>query len=214
MPKTTAPTLVCFALPEEARPFQRLCRGREDLRVVVTGMGRRNTERSVSAALAEVAPARVLTCGFAGGLDPLLPLNTVVGACDDIATAARLGSHGARLVRFHCAERMAVTVAEKSALRRETAADAVEMESRWIHELCRVRRILCATVRVISDTASETMPLDFNKLTTAGMKMDFVKLAFALLAAPNKIPALLRLQRQTQCAAGVLAEFLQRFTAD
>ena len=68
----------------------------------------------------------------------------------------------------------------------------------------------CATVRVISDTADETMPLDFNTLTTSDMKMDYAKLVLALLRVPGKLPALLRLQRQTQAAARVLALFLQR----
>jgi adenosylhomocysteine nucleosidase len=214
MMKPACPVLVCFALPQEARPFRRECNGREEIRVILTGIGRRNTERAVNAALAEMNPSRVLTCGFAGGLDPALTLNTIVCESSDAALAGRLSALGATPVRFHCADRMAVTPEEKLTLRQQTGAGAVEMESHWIHELCRGRQLTCATVRVISDTATETMPLDFNKVTTSEMKLSLSRLAVALLAAPNKVPALLRLQRQTQAAADTLATFLHRVTAD
>ena len=173
-------------------------------------MGRRNTESALAATLTSLKPATVLTCGFAGGLSPALRLNTIVSETSDAWLAQRLLALDATPVRFHCSERMAVTPEEKAALHRQTGADAVEMESRWIHEICRQRGWPCATVRVISDTAQETMPLDFNQLTTPDLRMDFRKLALALLKAPNKIPALLRLQRQTQTAAETLALFLQR----
>ena len=33
----SAPVLVCFAVPQEAKPFQRLVRNRDDVRVLITG---------------------------------------------------------------------------------------------------------------------------------------------------------------------------------
>jgi hypothetical protein len=181
--------------------------------VVVTGMGRRNAERALDRALAEAEPECVLTSGFAGGLDAALKFNTIVCETSDERLGERLRGLGATLIRFHCAERIAVTLEEKSALRQRTAAGAVEMESGWIHQVCRARRLSCATVRVISDTAADALPLDFNKLTTSELKLHPGKLALALLAAPHKVPALVRLRRQTQLAAETLAAFLHRFTA-
>lgn len=201
---------MCFALPEEAKGFQR--RNLSAVRVVVTGMGRANTERALAAALMETNPGLVLTCGFAGGLDPALALNTVLFETKDTALAERLSGAGLRAARFHCASRMAVTAAEKASLRRETGADAVEMESAHVHRLCLERGLPCATVRVISDTADEDMPLDFNRLTTPEMKMHFGRLALAIGKSPTKITALLRLQRQTAAAAGALADALARLT--
>lgn len=210
MTDDAGPVLVCFALREEARPFRQGLKDFPNVRIVVTGIGRANTERAVAAALMEVRPSFVLTCGFAGGLDPALELNTVLFETTEATLAARLQGEGLRPARFHCASRMAVTVAEKSSLRRETGADAVEMESTCVHELCRMHDVTCATVRVISDTASEDMPLDFNALTTYGMKIHFGKLAFAIVKSPGKIRGLLRLQRQTASAATVLAAALTR----
>ena len=200
--------LVCFALPEEAKPLRKLCRDLPDVRVLVTGMGRMNTERAVAAALREEKPALVLTCGFAGGLDPALKLNTVLFETTDAALAARLRDAGLRPAKFHCATRMAVTAAEKAALRRETGADAVEMESEVIHTLCRARGIPCATVRVISDAASEDLPLDFNQLSKPDLSLDYGKLLWAIAKSPGKIPALLRLQKNSSRAAQRLAEVL------
>lgn len=206
-----AQTLVLFALPEEAKPFQKRARELPSLRVLVTGMGGRNTERALAAEWMRRKPELVVTCGFAGALDPALALNTVLFETADAALLARLDGAGLHPAKFHCAQRMAVTAAEKAALRRETGAAAVEMESAAVHQFCRARGVPCATVRVISDTATEDMPLDFNALTTPEMKIDFVKLALAMARSPTKISGLLRLQRQTAAAAAELAGALGRF---
>ena len=157
------PILVCFAVKEEAAPFRRkLPAGVETL---VTGMGAAAAERAVQAKLAERPWSLVLTCGFAGGLNPALRPETVVFEADpDFPLRQALLDTGAVAARFHCAARVAVTAAEKTALRAATGADAVEMESAIIRRLSRERGLPSATVRVISDAAYEELPLDFNAL--------------------------------------------------
>ncbi len=196
-------TLVCFAVSQEARAFQKLVRGRADVRVLITGMGARNAERATREALSELHPARVFTCGFAGALNPELSIGDVVCLCE--APVA-----GAKPVAFHCATRVAVTVAEKSTLRSQTGADVVEMESAIIARVCREAGVECVTLRAISDTAHEDLPLDFNALMTADEKLNPLKLALAVLKAPQKIPALIRLGRNSALAAQRLAEVLER----
>ncbi len=107
-------------------------------------------------------------------------------------------------------DRIATTVAEKEKLRHETGADVVEMESRAIHEVCRERGIPCATVRVISDTANEDLPLDFNALARPDKNLDFGKLALAIAKSPGKIGALMELQKKTSFAAKQLAAVLDK----
>jgi len=202
-------TLVCFAVEEEARAFRRLAGERGDLRVILVGIGRRNAERAIRAALAEERPVLVLTCGFAGGLRPDLEMGTVVFAADpETGLEAALLAAGAKSVRFHCAERVAATAAGKQALREATGADAVEMESGRICAVCREQKIPCATVRVILDTAQEDLPLDFNQWMTPEQKMSYSKLTLALMKSPGKVGMLFQLRRQSKAAAEKLGQVL------
>ena len=114
------------------------------------------------------------------------------------------------LAVFFCADRIATTVAEKQTLRTQTGADVVEMESAAIHAVCREYGISCATVRVISDTAGEDLPLDFNALAKPDKNLDPRKLFFAIARSPGKIGALMELQKKTSFAARQLAAVLVR----
>ncbi|HKI68014.1 MAG TPA: hypothetical protein VKA67_00375 [Verrucomicrobiae bacterium] len=248
--------LVCFALKEEAVPFRKIAAGKSGISVLLTGIGRKNAEKSVRDFLASnsggasvlasrtreptgsqkpfviglAPPDLVLTCGFAGGLNPELQSGDVVfeiPSCSSRGNEAqkqigdqsepphvgcykKLIATGAKPAKFFCADRIATTAVEKKKLRDETGADAVEMESEAIHAICREREIPCATVRVISDTADEDLPLDFNKLAKPDLNLDYGKLLAAVARSPGKIPALLRLQKQTRAAAENLSAVLAK----
>ncbi len=211
-------TLICFALKEEAAPFQKIVAGKSGISILIVGIGRENAEKSVRSFLAGEAgmlapPSLVLTCGFAGGLNPDLKLGEVAFETVDEILRAKLLAAGAKPAMIHCADRIATTVAEKQALRAETGAEAVEMESAAIQAVCAGRGIPCATVRVISDTADEDLPLDFNALSKADKSLDFGKLAWAIAKSPRKICALMTLQKKTSFAAGRLAEVLVKITS-
>jgi adenosylhomocysteine nucleosidase len=219
--------LICFALKEEAALFRKIAADKPGVAIIVTGVGRKNAEKSLREFLATHSPELVLTCGFTGGLNPDLKLGDVIfeltdrrgelhepltekGIGDSQSSSLRekLLAAGAKPAKLFCADRIATTVAEKKKLRAETGADAVEMESEAIHAICRERGIPCATVRVISDTANEDLPLDFNQLSKPDMNLDYGKLAWAIARAPGKIGALLKLQKQTRFAAEQLADIL------
>jgi adenosylhomocysteine nucleosidase len=202
-------TLVCFAVKEEAAYFNRFARRRADLKVLITGMGQRNAREAVQRALAEAPPRLVLSCGFAGGLKPELDSGLVLFSTEgEAALESRMRTAGAQPARFHCADRVVGTVGEKQALREWTGADAVEMESGAVCAICGERGIACAIVRVVLDTASESLPLDFNRMMTADNRIDNWKLMLAVLSAPWKIPRLRQFQKQSQSAAQRLSEVL------
>ena len=184
---------------------------------LIVGIGRANAEKSVRAFLATNSPDLVLTCGFAGGLNPDLKLGDVVFELlepqlpsANAQLRAKLLAAGAKSAKIFCADRIATTVAEKKKLRDETGADAVEMESAAIHAVCAERGITCVTVRVISDTVHEDLPLDFNALAKPDKSLDYGKLAWAIAKSPGKIGALMELQKKTRFAAERLAEVLEK----
>jgi adenosylhomocysteine nucleosidase len=202
-------TLVCFAVKEEAKPFTQLIGSNPQVRTSLTGIGPRNAERAIRAALSQQEPERVLTCGFAGGLRPDLAAQTVVFSADkETGWEPALLAAGAKPARFHGVERVATTVEEKRTLRQTTGADAVDMESQIICDLCREQGIPSAIVRIILDTADTNLPLDFNQYLTADQQVDTAKLARAVLFSPSKVRALLHLQQQGKAAAQKLGEVL------
>lgn len=204
----SAPVLVCFALAGEAKPFRNLIRNRANVSVLVTGMARRNTEYAIEAALKTVRPRRVFTCGVAGALDPALRVGHVLFHTCVESIASELRSAGATPGTFSCEDHVLITRAEKAALRQRTKADAVEMESAFIQIMCAQQNIECATVRAISDTANDDLPLDFNSLRSPRWELSPSKLALAILTAPQLIPALVRLGRNNAFAAKQLATVL------
>lgn len=204
-----ASILVTFAVKEEARPFQRRLADAPHIRTIVTGMGRQNAGRTTINALETARPDVLITAGFAGGLDPALPLGSVIFEADEtFPFISELLAAGARVGRFHCAERIVITAAEKRTFRTSTGADALEMESEIIRTLCRNRGIRAATVRVVSDAANEDLPLDFNALVTADGRPRPLPFALALLRKPHKIAELIRFQKRISAAAERLAEVL------
>jgi hypothetical protein len=108
---------------------------------------------------------------------------------------------------------VAVTAADKAALRARTGADAVEMESGEILRACRAAGVPAAVVRVISDAADDELPLDFNTLVTPGGRLDGLRLALAVAARPWRIPGLVRLGGRSVRAAERLAEVLAALLA-
>lgn len=230
-------TLVCFALKEEAAPFRKIATRYPAVVTLVVGIGRVNAEQAIRSFLAGGAsvpasreqsmpapdrlartlapPSLVLTCGFAGGLNPDLKLGDVIfepagPAANDSKLIAALTSAGAKPAKLFCADRIATTAMEKWQLHLDTGADAVEMESAAIYAVCAENNIPCVTVRVISDTAHEDLPLDFNALAKPDKNLDFGKLALVIVRSPGKIPRLLALGKKTRFAAERLAAALEK----
>ena len=209
---------VCFALAEEAGAFRKICG--DKVPVFITGIGRENAEKATREFLAAHTPSLLMTCGFAGGLIAELKLGDVVFEIPSVlahghqgndvfaAIRSKLAAAGAREAKFFCADRIATTVADKKKLREETGAEAAEMESGAVQAVCARQGIPCVTVRVISDTANEDLPMDFNQFLKEDKSMDMGKLMMAVAKAPWKMGALMELQKNTKMAAQRLADVL------
>ena len=201
-------TLVCFALEQEAAPFRRFAVKIPDVKILVTGIGARNAETSLRRFLAQHPVKRVFTCGFCGGLNPDLKGGEVIFMTGYPELEKRLLEADASLATFVSFPSIVTTAVEKKQLRTKTGADVVEMESEAILAVCREKKIPCAMVRAISDTAGEDLPLDFNALARPDMNLHYGKLFLAIAKSPGKIGALIKLQKRTKLAAKNLAEVL------
>src|SRR5262249_41759514 len=183
--------------------------GKADIRLLLTGIGKVNADRAIRAAFQTERPGLVISSGFAGGLRPELEAGTVVYAAEpQTGLGPLLLAAGGRPAQFHCAKRVAATAAEKRVLWQSTGADAVEMESEVVCNICHAQNIPSATIRIILDTAAEDLPLDFNQLLDDEQHFDSFQLARALVKAPRKIRPLLRLQKQGATPPSGLAELL------
>jgi adenosylhomocysteine nucleosidase len=213
--KAPVDLLVCFAVVEEMqffaphRPRRRGLPESLPCQVWLTGIGRRNAAHNIREAIATVQPKRVITAGFAGGLNPNLRNGMVLYEDDDADFSEDLEDLGAIKARFYCHRRVATTAEEKLALWKSTGADAVEMESSVIRTICREFGIPSVTIRVISDDARLDLPLDFNELMTSEDRINFLKLIGAVLRRPSRIPKLIEFQRQTVEAARHLGAVLE-----
>lgn len=204
--------LVCFAMEDEARPFRAWVRSRSHVEILITGVGAPNAERVLRQWLEKRdRPEALFTCGFAGALEPRWPLGAVLFEADAaFPWLAGIQAAGAHPATFHQAPRILATVAEKAACRQTTGCDAVEMESRALRSVCAVQRIPSATLRAISDIATEDMPLDFNRFMTPEQRLSYGRLLAHLAVHPRLVPGLLRFHRHTLFAARQLVAALVR----
>jgi adenosylhomocysteine nucleosidase len=219
--------IIFFAVAEEARPFlqRRLASGDgstpltppipgakgwrvDNGDIWVTGMGARNAGAVAEAVVQADAVDWVLTCGFAGGLDPALTVGTVVADLDPWHPLPFGPESGVRRGRFHLASQVAVTADAKARLRAGTGADAVDMESAVIRDICGARGVPSGTVRVISDAAGEDLPLDFGALMTPNQQIDVSRLMGVLARSPGKIIRLIQFSRLLGKSSAKLARVL------
>lgn len=179
--------------------------------VWITGIGRANARRVGVIALEACRPETMLTCGVAGALNPAHEIAAVFHQADSsYVLADRLHNAGSRPGDIITRDFVAVTRLQKASLFAETRADLVEMESQILRSLAAERGIASATVRSVSDTANGDLPLDFNRVYSADMRLDPLKLGMRIAGAPWKIPALMRLGRDAAAASASLANVLFR----
>jgi adenosylhomocysteine nucleosidase len=93
-------------------------------------------------------------------------------------------------------------------------AAAVEMESFVVVAEAAAKRIPAIAIRAISDEADESLPMDFDDMLDESGNVKKGKMARALARSPHKLPALVRLGKNSRIAATELAEFLERYVAN
>ena len=198
--------LVCFAVAQEKQYFH----ARESVHAVVTGMGASAAGRTLARLLEVDHPRLIIAAGFAGGLNPELKLGQMI--LDD----SDLSEHGLNLSgpaalfhgKIHYASKVMVTPFEKASLRKESNADAVDMESSAVRSIARSHRIPMVALRVVTDPYNESLPLDFNQFMDTAGNMRYGRLAFHLLRNPSTVSGLAQFQKKLKYAAQQLGKTL------
>lgn len=195
--------------------------GGSSVRVLLTGIGDESASEAIRWGLTG-ATDLCISSGFAGALRSdlctaeLLAARVVCRAGRELAVAsdrqlfAAACEIGARPVdRFMTARHLVTSVEEKSVLSGE--ADAIEMESYVILAEAARRGVRAVSVRAVSDSASASLPFDFDGMRDERGAIRMRSLLLELLRKPQQLGALLRLARDCRMAGRRLAEFLESY---
>jgi len=191
------------------------------VRVLLTGMGTKAATQATRWALA--SPADIcISSGFAGALNGELRVGTILAgrvvlraerelavASDHQLLAVAEDAGGRHVERFLTSEHLIADAAQKVALGGE--ADAVEMESFVILAEAARYGVRAAAIRSVSDTASCSLPYDFDQARDARGQIRLSALVSEVIRQPQRLPALLRFARDCRFAARQLADFLDRY---
>jgi adenosylhomocysteine nucleosidase len=108
-------------------------------------------------------------------------------------------------------DRIVTTAKEKARL--AFFGEAVDMESARIMSHFVAAGAPVITVRAVSDSADEDLPIDFDRCLTPQGGIKPMSLVNAIVRRPSKLPNLVRFGRQSNQAAQRLAGFLDDFIA-
>jgi nucleoside phosphorylase len=235
--------LVSMALQAEFAPWQRLrtfrrirfCGssfhqaniGNAEIRVILTGVGARQAD-DLSEFAAQYRPDAGIVAGVAGGLKPGLQAGEILVAesvwSEDPNKSAPSDPRllhdavqcGATPVEQLLTVAHVVRTAEaKSALAH--AGDAVEMESLTVMQRLSREMIPAVAIRVIADTARESVPYDFEAALNSNGQIRLWRLAPEVIIRPWTVAHAVQFgitcRRATMILAGYLDRFVQQLAA-
>ena len=162
----------------------------------------------------------VISFGLAGGLDPALRPGDAIVAREIIAQGARYAVHPRLAAAMIDAvaktgrapvsdalvgvDQMTMDVAAKTALRKQTGAAAVDMESHIAAAFAKANRTPFAAVRVVADPATRTLPPLAAKAITPDGDIDNGYVTRELIRAPGQIGELIRTGLDSRAALSTL----------
>jgi adenosylhomocysteine nucleosidase len=177
--------------------------------MVASGPGPRLVERALAENIMFGAKREnvsgVINTGFCGALDPALRVGDIVLSGEIAFTTLLPFMRG----EIFSADRVAVTAAEKRAMRNRTGAVAVDMEAATVKSKAAEWGVPFMCIRVVSDTAADDLPLDFNRFRDSDGNFSRTRIALAAMARPfSAMPGLLEFDRNCRRASDALGDFL------
>lgn len=204
------------------RITQGLLAGRR-VAVAIGGVGRAAATRTAEALILGHRPQIVISCGFAGGLDPALAVGDILLADEIVAVPderiaidlALDRSAIANLPHLHIGRLLTVdklvrTPAEKAALGQAHAALAVDLESIAVAQTCRQLSAPLLSVRIISDAAGDELPREVGKVLAQKSTVGQIGAAVgSLFSRPSSIKDFWKLREDALVQSDKLAKFLK-----
>jgi adenosylhomocysteine nucleosidase len=154
----------------------------------------------------------LVSIGFCGALDPALQAGDIFVATEILGFGPALPLASAKQPyktgKLLSIDRVVTSAAEKSDLYSKGAA-AVEMEAGALAERAKAWSVPFYAIRVVTDTADETFPLDFNALRDATGRFSRARILAAAACRPSVLlPELLKLNQRSKIAAQALGDFI------
>jgi adenosylhomocysteine nucleosidase len=181
--------------------------------VLHTGVGEPFAARRVREFLREREPEFLLSAGFAGALsDSWQPAELLIAqnfSSERLRVAAQNSLGHARIGTLSTNSAIVDASAARAELA-QTGADAVDMETRCIAELCATKAVPMLSLRAISDTPSHPFPAPPELLfDIARQRTNFARLACYVATHPAAISRFTSFARQIKLARLALAEALR-----
>src|SRR5260370_41198816 len=195
--------------------------GQHAVRVLLTGIGWECARRTTASVMEDMFDA-CISSGLAGGLKPEYHAADIL-ACREVGEirgervmpsskwlldhAAKQGVPVAR--KLLTSKKLVLTAREK--MRFGTFGDAVDMESFRIMAAAQGRGIPALTLRAISDTVEEDLPMDFSEHVSESGQIAVGRILGKIAFSPQIIPAMIRFGSRTKRVTERLDEFLDAF---
>lgn len=204
-------------------PFFRAVEGRLDGRAVIlasTGEGAENAQKGAESLFSEFAFDRVVIVGLAGAISPALVPGTVLAITQIVERGAQVPAPDPGLLRRLLAVKGAIpaTLVTTSKIlctareKEEAAARvpgnvmaAVDLETATFARAAGSRGIPYVAIRAISDTTTESLPVDFNEMRDATGALDTRRIVLNALLRPHLLAPLWKLRARSRLCSRQIA---------
>ncbi len=156
----------------------------------------------------------LLSIGWCGALHPHFSVGDVFAASvvfagqREFQTKVPQCARPFLIGRLISQDRFIASAAEKNELH-VLGAQAVEMEAAAVALAAEDRGLPFSCVRVVSDTAMEDFPIDFNRFRDTNGRFDRKKIALRGLLSPLRgLPNLIRMGQRGRMTSRILGDFL------
>ena len=196
--------------------------------VACTGDGRENAARGAQALLDRFPVGRLIVVGVAGGLSPKLRIGSLLVAREVVEDGRSVPAPdagwlqrarrdtGATPAIFVSTRNMLCTPHDKADAYSSLAGGpvaAVDLETASYARAASLRGLPYVALRAISDTAEESLPLDFNTLRDRTGAVDSRRVALRALTRPRLLPSLWDWRRRVSFCSEKLARAVQTLLA-